>query len=147
MSISLTQIVTDALPLVESQVGEKFDKHTLEKDFRLCNPRTDTSFVDVMPEIVGTWRVKESDILLIECIYHDMHTRCHRFNTVDELESHILGRASFLNWFVSYVIPIVKGKVQSFDVYTKDREKIIKYIFDETSTDELRSNCSIKWRI
>ena len=137
MSIKLSQIIIDAVPLVGSQVGERYDKYAVEKDLTMSNPRPGTSFVDVMPGIVKNWAVSESDILLIECIYHDMHTRCHKFGSINELEKHILSGSSFLNWFVSYIIPIIYGKVINFDVFSESGEKIVKHVFDENSTDEL----------
>lgn len=146
MDIDLSAIIVDALPLVESQVGEKYDIYAIEKDFRMHNPRPGTSFPDAMPDVVESWSVSECDILLIECLYHDMHTRCHKFASVSELEGHILGGSSFLNWLVSYIVPVVNGAVMAFDVYTEAGEKIVKHVFDETSTSEMARNCRIRWR-
>lgn len=145
MNIELSKIITEALPLIEKQVGDVFDKYSIEKDFRMHNPRPGTEFVDVMPQLVKDWSVPSEGILLIECIYHDMHTRCHCFASVEELTDHILSRSSFLNWYISYVVPIIHGKVCQFDVYTKSGEKIIKHIFDEKSTNEKTANCELKW--
>jgi hypothetical protein len=146
MNVELSKIITEALPLIERQVGDVFDKYSIEKDFRMHNPRPGTEFVDVMPQLIKSWSIPSEGIFLIECIYHDMHTRCHTFESIEELNEHILSSSSFLNWYISYVVPIIHGKVSEFDVYTKSGEKIIKHIFDETSTNETTANCQLEWR-
>lgn len=145
MNIELSKIIIEALPLIEKQVGDVIDKYSIEKDFKMHNPRPGTEFVDVMPQLVKDWSVPSEGIFLIECIYHDMHTRCHCFDSVEALADHILSGSSFLNWYISYVVPIIHGKVYQFDVYTKSGEKIIKHVFDEISTNEKATNCELKW--
>ncbi len=146
MSIELRKIIQEAIPLVENQVGEAYDKYALEKELRWHNPRPADSFENVMPDIISGWSVDESQILLIEVICHDLHTRALSFNDLTELEEHILGGSSYLNWYISYVIPIIGGTVSDFDVYTSGGEKIVKHVFDETSTSELKQGCKIEWK-
>jgi hypothetical protein len=146
MSIELRKIIQEAIPLVEKQVGEAYDKYTLEKEFRWHNRRPADSFENVLPEIVSDWSIGESQILLIEVIFHDLHARALAFNDVVELEEHMLSGSSYLNWYISYVVPIISGAVRDFDVYTSDGEKIVKHIFDETSTSESKTGCKIEWQ-
>ncbi|GLQ30919.1 hypothetical protein [Litoribrevibacter albus] len=146
MSIELGKIIESAIPLVEKQVGECYDKYSLEKELRWHNPRPADSFENVMPEVVSNWQVDEDNILLIEVICHDLHTRALSFQDRGGLETHILGGSSYLNWFVSYVVPIIEGKVCDFDVFTANGEKIVKHIFDETSTSESTAGCRIEWK-
>ncbi|TLM73430.1 hypothetical protein ACONUD_02725 [Microbulbifer harenosus] len=146
MSIALGKIIQEAIPLVEMQVGEAYDKYTLEKELRWHNPRPSDSFENVMPEIIAAWSVDDSQIILIEVICHDLHTRALSFNDVDELEEHMLSGSSYLNWYISYVVPIIGGIVRDFDAYTSDGEKIVKHVFDETSTSESKQGCKIEWK-
>jgi hypothetical protein len=146
MSIELGKIIQEAIPLVEKQVGEACDKYTLEKELRWHNPRPTDSFENVMPEIISAWSLDDSKILLIEVISHDLHTRALSFNDVVELEEHMLGGSSYLNWYISYVVPIIRGAVRDFDVYTSAGEKIVKHVFDETSTSKSKQGCKIEWK-
>jgi len=146
MNVELKEIIASALPLIEKQVGYPYNKYELEKELRYYNPRPADAFKNILPDIIANWAVDDSQIVLIEVICHDLHSRALLFENTYDLESHLLSGSSFLNMFCTYVIPIVKGKVMDFEVYTCNGEKIVKYVFDETGTPESTENCKIAWK-
>ena len=146
MNIELGRIIQQALPLVEKQVGERYDKYVLEKELRWHNPRPVEYFENVMPQIVARWAVDDSQILLLEVMHHDLHARALPFTDISELETHMLSGSSFLNGYVTYVIPIVGGEVKAFEVITSQGVKIVKHLFDETSTLESIKHCRMDWK-
>jgi len=144
MKIELKEIIESALPLVEKQVGDSYDADFLEEELRYNHPRPSDTFKNVLPETISNWAIDNSQIVLIEVICHDLHARAIPFESVSDMENHLLGPSSFLNMFCTYVIPIVNGRVVDFEVYTSSGDKIVKHVFDETSTVKTTSNCKIE---
>lgn len=86
MNIELKEIMESALPLVEKQVGDSYDKYFLEKELRYHNPRPGDTFPNILPSIIENWAIDDSQIVLIEVICHDLHSRALSFESVSDLE-------------------------------------------------------------
>ena len=114
--ISLSDIIKQALPFVSQQLEEEVDKYDLEKELRQNSPRYDSHY---MPQIIKKWGIEEDEIILIEYVGHDLNTRAFTFEKIEDLETRLLGPSSFLHGLICYVIPVVKGRVQTFKLEEK----------------------------
>lgn len=121
----LGDIINESLPLVEKQTGEAYGKYQIEEFLRFRNSQLDIES-DCMPKIVRDWAIDDTSLTLIEFSYPDMHSRAFKFDGRDDLEARMAGPSSFFNPFVTFVIPILKGQVRSFDVISGTGAKLTK---------------------
>lgn len=131
MGTNLTKIIEQALPLVSFQMGIDCDKYWLEQTLRMTNATHQASFGNIMPCIMENWSVDEP-LTLIECLEHDQFTRAIPCQSLQSLEERILSGSSFLNPFVSFVIPIINGVVTDFVVLDTNGDKLVKHKHDES---------------
>ena len=146
MKIPLGKVIVEAIPVIEAQVGEAFDKYQIEEQFHWPPARSEFhTFAPLSFEIhdLSWWSIDEEAIYLIVCLHHDMITRAYRIQNILDLEKQVL--SYFLNPLITYIVPVIGGAVCDFEVFTPNGYSIKKHENDEgmhhTSGDDLH----IRW--
>ena len=115
MLVPMGQIIEDALPLVEKQMGEDYDKYQVEAFLKQSNGRYEGEN-DCIAEIVSAWAVPDTSSFVFEFLYQDLNTRAFKFDDLRDVVSRLLGPSSYLNPFVTFAIPVLDGRVMDFEV-------------------------------
>jgi len=127
--VSLSEIIKQSVDFINYQLNDEYDKYEIETHLKRI--RNDRDFPNnVMPEILKKWGVDKEKIILILSYHHDLDTVAYEFNSINELEEKLKHSFYHLNMFITYVIPIVKGKVKTFKIFDEIDKEIIKEYFD-----------------
>lgn len=138
--ISLSEIIKESLNFINYQLDEEYDKYEIETHLKWQNNREISK--DVMPEIVRNWGIDEDKVILILSCHHDTVALAYEYDSPSELEKEILDH--YLDPFITYLIPVVKGKVTSFKLFDKENNEIIKEYLAFNARDEINSY-KVKW--
>lgn len=97
-----------------------------------------------MPEIIRKWAVDSTKIILISCRHHDLETVAFEFESMEDLENHLVSRNGVLNPFITYDIPVIYGEVKWFNLLDAEGEIIDVDNFVEENHSPFE-NISLIW--
>jgi len=141
--VSLSEIIKESVSFINYQLNDEYDKYDIETHLKWI--RNDRNFPNnIMSEILNKWGVDEQKIILILSYHHDSDTIAYEFESIDELEDKLKHSFYHLHSFITYVIPIVKGKVKPFKIFDENNKEIIKEYFD-LDYKEYYDNLRIEW--
>ena len=141
--ISLSDIIKQSVSFINYQLDDTYDKYDIESHLKWM--RKDLNFPNnIMPEILSKWGVNEEKIILIISCHHDTDTIAYEFDSINELEDKLKSNFYHLNMFITYVIPIVEGKVKTFKMFDENNKEIIREYFDLPIRDYY-DNLRIEW--
>ncbi|KXX70951.1 hypothetical protein [Flammeovirga sp. SJP92] len=141
--VSLSEIIKQSIDFISYQLNDEVNQYEIENQIKKV--RRDRSFADnIMTQILKSWSVDSEKVILILHYEHDSDTIAYKMDSIDELNRKLKSDFYHLNPFISYVIPIVKGKVKTFKMFDQDDNEIIKEEIG-FNVKEYLDHLKIKW--
>ena len=141
--VSLSEIIKQSIDFINYQVNDEYNQYHIENHLRRI--RDDRDFPNnIMHEILNRWEVNKEKIILILSCHHDSDTIAYEFNSINELEDKLKHSFYHLSPYITYVIPIVKGKVKAFKIFDENNKEIIKE-YNDLPDKDYYPNLRIEW--